>query len=238
MHDDFISALTREVKEEVIQNYLYERRLIEEQIHYAEELAQHAAQLQEMLFCRFARMYDLLFETGFINEFVNILGLKEPPFNDRIGKNSKCRKDLRSIKVHGLTDKARFRKLALEAYQRLVTWNNKYTEAHENLEEECKAVNTNLAKFEKNHDLLTIINFLRSMDVGNIVKKHFMGENFTPEELGAVEKSLYFKPVRIEQFNLIQPPQLLDPDAVHKELGALANAVHAKYRNRTKELIK
>ena len=92
MQDDFISALTLEVKEEVIQNYVYERRLIEEQIHYTEELAEHTAQLQKMLFYRFARMYDLLFETGFINEFVNILGLKKPPFNDRIGKDSKYRK--------------------------------------------------------------------------------------------------------------------------------------------------
>ena len=238
MQDDLISALTQEVKEEVIQNYLYERRLVEEQIHYAEELAEHVAQLQEMLFGRFARMYDLLFETGFINELMDILGLKEPPFNDRIDRDSKYRKDVRFIKAHGLTDRARFRKLVLEAYQRLVTWNDKYKEACENLKEECKAVNTNLTRFEKNHDLLTIINFLKSMDVGEIVKKHFMGGNFTPEELGAIEKSLHFKPVRIEQFNLIQPLQLPDPDAVQKKLGALANAVYTKYSNRTKELIK
>lgn len=238
MQDDFISALTLEVKEEVIQNYLYERRLIEEQIRYAEELAEHAAQLQELLSGRFARMYDLLFETGFINEFANILGLKEPAFNDRIAKDSKYRKDVRFIKVHGITDRARFRKLVLEAYQRLVTWNDKYKEACENLKEECKAVNTNITKFEKNHDLLTIINFLKSMDVGEIVKKHFMGGNFTPEELGAVEKSLHFKPVQIEQFNLIQPPQLPYPDTVQKELGALANTVYAKFSNKIKELVK
>ncbi|MFV9645332.1 MAG: hypothetical protein ACNYWU_05865 [Desulfobacterales bacterium] len=238
MQDDFISALTQEVKEEVIQNYLYERRLIEEQIHYADELAEHVAQLQEMLSGRFARMYDLLFETGFINEFVNILGLKEPPFNDRIGKDSKCRKDVRFIKVHGLTNRARFRKLVLEAYRRLVTWNDKYKDAYENLTEECKAVNTNLTKFEKNHDLLTIISFLKSMDSAEIVKKHFMGENFTPEELGAVEKSLHFKPVQIEQFNLIQPLQLPDPDTIRKELGALANSIYDHDRARLSNVIK
>ena len=238
MQDDFISALTQEVKEEVIQNYLYERRLVEEQIHYAEELAEHVAQLQEMLFGRFARMYDLLFETEFINELMDILGLKEPPFNDRIDRDSKYRKNVRFIKIRGLTDRTRFKKLTLEAYQRLVTWNDKYKEAHEDLKEECKAVNSNLTKFEKNHDLLTIINFLKSMDVGETVKKHFMGENFTPEELGAIEKSLCFKPVRIEQFNLIQPLQLPDPDTVRKELGALANSVYAKYSNRLSNVIK
>ena len=76
------------------------------------------------------------------------------------------------------------------------------------------------------------------MDSGEIVKKHFMGENFTPEELGAVEKSLHFKPVQIEQFNLIQPPQFPYPDTVRKELGALANTVYAKCSDRTIELIK
>ena len=76
------------------------------------------------------------------------------------------------------------------------------------------------------------------MDVGEIVKKHFMGENFTPEELGAVEKSLHFKPVRIEQFNLIQALQLPDPDTVRKELGALANTVYTKCSDRTEDLIK
>lgn len=238
MQDDFIAALTQEVKEEVVQNYLYERRLIEEQINYLDELADHTVQLQERLYGRFARTYDLLCVTESINEFVSLTGLKEAPFKDRMGTESKYKKELRLIKVHGLTDRSRFKKLLMESYRRLCTWNDKYREDYENLEDECNAVNHNMKKFEKNQDLLTIINFLKSMDVGEIVKKHFMGENFTPEELGAVEKSLHFKPVQIEQFNLIPPPQLPDPDTVQKELGALANAIYTKCSDRTKELIK
>ena len=121
------------------------------------------------------------------NDFASKVISKEPPFNDRIDRDSKYRKDVRFLKVHGLTDRSRFRKLVLEAYQRLVAWNDKYKEAYENLKEECKAVNTNLVKFEKDHDLLTIINFLKSMDTEEIVKKHFMGENFTPEEFYELE---------------------------------------------------
>ncbi|MCK4486653.1 MAG: hypothetical protein KAU38_07820, partial [Desulfobacterales bacterium] len=60
MQDDIISALTQEVKEEVIQNYFHERRLIEEQINYLNELAEHTSQLEGKLYRRFARIYEFL----------------------------------------------------------------------------------------------------------------------------------------------------------------------------------
>ena len=47
MQDDIVSALTQEVKQEVLENYLYERGLIEEQINYVNELAGHTAELEE-----------------------------------------------------------------------------------------------------------------------------------------------------------------------------------------------
>ena len=238
MQDDFISALTLEVKEEVIQNYLYERRLIEEQINYLNELVDHTVQLQERLYGRFARMYGLLCETEFINKFISLLGLKEAPFKGRIGTESKCKKELRLIKVHGLTDRSKCKKYLMESYRRLCTWNDKYREEYENLKDECNAVNHNIKKFESNHDLLTILNFLKGMDVDGIEKKHFMGENFSPEELGAVEKSLHFKPVQIEQFNLIQPPQLPDPHTVHDQLTSLANSIYDHDRDRLSDVIK
>ena len=237
MQDDLISALTLEVKEEVVKNYIYERRLIEEQIRYAEELAGHAVQLQEKLSGRFARMYDLLCNDEFIDRFVDILKLKEPPFKNLIGKDLTYKKDVRFIKIFGFTDQTKFRKLFLEAYRRLVIWNNKYKETYEDFQEECNAVNTNIKRFEKNHDLLTIINFLKGMDVEGLVKKHFMGENFSPGELGAVEKSLCFKPIRIETFKLIPLPQLSGADIIRKKLNALANSVYTKC-SRTKQLIK
>lgn len=239
MRDDFIAALTLEVKEEVIQNYLYERRLIEEQISYLNELADHTVQLQEMLYGRFARMYDLLFcETEFINEFTRLLRLKETPFKDRMGTESKCKKELRCIKVHGLTDRSKCKKYLMESYRRLCTWSDKYREEYENLRNECNAVNHNIKKFEANHDLLTVLNFLKGMDVDGIEKKHFMGDNFTPEEIGAVEKSLHFKPVRLEKFKIIPPPNLPKPEAVHDQLTSLANSIYDYDRDRLSDVIK
>jgi hypothetical protein len=238
MQDDLISAMTHEVKEEVINNYLYERRLIEEQITYVKELADHAAQLQEMLFKRFARMYNLLPKPEFINEFVFLLGLKEAPFKDRIADDPEYRKDVRFIKVHGLTDRSKFKKLFLESYKRLCTWNNKYLETYRNLIDECKAVNHNLKKFEDNHDLLTILNFLKGMDLEEITKKHFMGDNFAPEEIASIEKTLRFKPVSIKQFNLIPPPCLPELTDVQNQIKSLANSVYDRCSNKMKTIIK
>jgi hypothetical protein len=238
MQDDLISAMTQEVKAEVVNNYLYERRLIEEQISYVKELADHAAQLQEMLFKRFARMYNLLPKPEFINEFVFLLGLKEAPFNDRIADEPEYRKDVLFIKVRGLTDRSKFKKLLLEAYRRLCNWNNKYLEAYRNLLEECKAVNHNLKKFEDNYDLLSILNFLKGMDLEEITKKHFMGDNFAPEEMASIEKTLRFKPVSIKEFNLIPPPDLPELTDVQKQIASLANSVYDQYGNNMKTLIR
>ena len=238
MQDDLISAMTQEVKAEVINNYLYERRLIEEQITYVKELADHAAQLQEMLFKRFARMYNLLPKPEFINEFVFLLGLKEAPFKDRIADEPEYRKDVLFIKVRGLTDRSKFKKVLLEAYRRLCNWNNKYLEAYRNLIEECKAVNHNLKKFEDNHDLLTILNFLKGMDLEEITKKHFMGDNFAPEEMASIEKTLRFKPVSIKQFNLIPPPGLPELTDVRNQIASLANSVYDQFSNNMKTLIR
>ncbi|MDL1967880.1 MAG: hypothetical protein LWW97_04865 [Deltaproteobacteria bacterium] len=238
MSDDLISAMTQEVKEEVINNYLYERRLIEEQITYVKELADHAAQLQEMLFKRFARMYDLLLKPEFINEFVFLLGLKEIPFNDRIADDLEYHKDVLFIKVRGLTDRSKFKKLLLEAYIRLCNWNNKYLEAYRNLIEECKAVNHNLKKFEDNHDLLTILNFLKGMDHEAITKKHFMGDNFAPEEIASIEQTMRFKPVSIKQFNLIPAPSLPELTDVRNQIASLANSVYDQCSNNIKTLIR
>jgi hypothetical protein len=238
MPDDLISAMTQEVKEEVINNYLYERRLIEQQISYVEEIADHAAQLQEMLFKRFARMYNLLLKPEFINEFVFLLGLKEAPFKKRIADEPEYHKDVLFIKVRGLTNRSKFKKLLLEAYRRLCNWNNKYLEAYRNLIEECEAVNHNLKKFEDNHDLLTIMNFLKGMDLEEITKKHFMGDNFAPEEIASIEKTMRFKPVSIKQFNLLPPQSLPEPADVRNQIAALANSVYDQNSNNMKTLIR
>ena len=238
MENDIVAALTHEVKEEVIENYLYERRLIEEQIKYVNELADHAAQLEEKLYRRFARIYEYLSEPEFVNQFVQLIGMKEALFEARFRKDPNFRKGLRFIKVHGLTYRAKFRKLIVESYNRLLNWNSDYKKAYENLKEESKAVNKNLKKFEQNYDLLTILNFLKTMDVEEIERKHFLGDGFTPGEMASVEATMRFKPIRMEQFKLIPAPDLPELNTIQKQLSALADHLYDQGSDRMKAFIR
>ena len=118
------------------------------------------------------------------------------------------------------------------------TWNKRYKEAYKNLEEECKAAAHNLKKFESGYDLLTILNFLKDMDVEFIQKKHFLGDGFTPEEMASVEGTLRFKPIRIERFKLIAPPDLPEPKTVQRQLTALADHVYCQCRGRVRAVMR
>jgi hypothetical protein len=238
MQDDIIGALTQEVKEEVIQNYLYERRLVEEQINHVNTLAQHAAELEDKLYRRFARIYEYLSVPECIHRFVDLIGMKEAPFETRWRKDTGFRKGLRFIRVRGLTNRAKFRRLFRESYRRLCVWNEAYGEAYEDLEHEIKAVNYNVKKFENGYDLLTILNFLKDMDVELAEKKYFLSDNFTPEEMASVEKTLRLRPIRKTQFNLIPPPSLPEPRTIEKPLGVLADFVYSQCTGRIRTLVR
>ena len=237
MQDDIIAALTQEVKEEVIENYVYERRLIDEQMNHVNELAEHTIELEGRLYRRFARIYEYLSEPKFISLFAPSIGMKEVLFESRFRKDPYFRKGLRFIRVRGLTNRARFKKLLYESYRRLFAWNKAYREAYENLQDETKAVNQNLKKFEGKFDLLTILSFLKDMDVEFVQKQHFLGDNFTPEEMAAVEATLHLRPIRMEQFKLVPPPDLPHPHHVERQLSYLADTVYDQCAGRIDRLM-
>ena len=238
MQDDIIAALTQEVKEEVVENYFHERRLIEEQINYVNELAEQTAELERKCARRFGRIYNSLIEPEFVDEFRQTVGLKDAPFGERLDKDSRDRKHLGQVKVRGLTQRAKFKRLLLESYRGLYTWTSQYKEAYEDLQGECKAVNQNLKKFENDYDLLTLLRFLKDMDVEFIEKKHWLSDNFTPEEMASIETSLSFRPIRMERFKLNPPPNFPKPKTVQKELNALADCVYCQCSDRVKALVK
>jgi hypothetical protein len=237
MQDDIIGALTQEIKEEVIERYLYDRRLIEEQIKYVDELAEQVTKLKEGCASRFVSIYQLLVREEFITNLAQALGLRDVPFKEHYdrGPNDSGRQCW--VKVRGFTPRAKFKKLLSELYRQLYESNNKYAEAYEDLQEECTAVNYNLKKFQNNYDLLTILNFLKDMDVEFVERKRWLGDNFSPEEMASIEANLSFKPIRMEQFKLDPPPILPEPKTISKQLNALANCVYGQCADRVKKLI-
>jgi hypothetical protein len=237
MPDDFITSLTYEVKEEILERYFYERRLIELQIPPIYELVQQVQKLERRLTLRFARLYGLLIDDRYVTQFINMIGIKSASFK-KGGKPKTSEYKIPSIKLRGLTRKGKFKKLLLEEYDKLYGSAEQYRSAYENLREECKAVNYNMEAFAKNYDLMVIINFLKSMDPELIMKKYFLGSNFTPKEIGTVGEGLAFKKICFEHFQLTEPPELPHPRMVRKPLVALAGNIYTAHADQIRTLLK
>lgn len=238
MQDDFITSLTYEIREEILEKYFYERRLIELQIPRVHELAQHAQKLEHKLRVCFARLDELLIDNHYVRQFAEIIGHKSHLLKKQKDFGTPNRKVPIIIKLGGITSKGKFKKLLFEEYQKLCGLIEAYRESYENLREECNAVNYNMEKFEKNYDLMIIINFLKSMDTELVMKKYFMGSNFTPEEIGAVGEGLAFKKILFEQFQLTEPPEVPDLKTIHNLLTVLANKIYAGHTNQIKTLLR
>jgi hypothetical protein len=237
MPDDFITSLTYEVKEEILERYFYERRLIELQIPPIYELAQQVQKLERKLMLRLARLYELMIDDHYATQFINMIGIKCFPFKKWDNHRALTYK-IPAIKLRGLTSKGKFKKLLLEEYHILCGSAEKYRSAYENLREECKAVNYNMEEFAKNYDLMVIINFLKAMDPELVMKKYFLGSNFTPEEIGTVGEGLAFKQICFEHFQLTEPPELPHPAMVRKPLVALAGNIYSTHTDRIKTLLR
>jgi len=65
-----------------------------------------------------------------------------------------------------------------------------------------------------------------------------MGDNFAPDEIASIDKTLRFKPVSIKQFNLIPPPGLPELTDVQNQIKSLANSVYDRCSNKMKTIIK
>jgi hypothetical protein len=237
MEDDIISSLTREVKEEVIENYLTERRIVDLQVDdfraRVEEVRGHA----DRTGLRLTRMGHLMLHEEMIARLKRILGIAGQPFWEQ-HLERKFGRGVRFIRVTALRERVRFRKLVVEAYHRLVQWMENYRKVYEDLAIECRAVNLNIDAFQKKFDLLTLLGFLRSLDSSLLERKQFLGDNFTPEELASIDQKLYIAPIDFAKLQLPEPIAFPKPDAVEEQLAALAHDVFSKYQSEARVLLR
>lgn len=236
MDDDLISSLTRQVKQEVVENYLLERRLIELQIDHVEELAGAARKQAQAVGLRLARISTLMIEPGMRGRLDEILGVNLTCFWTSC-LEGKYRGQVRFIRARGLTKNSKFRKVVLEAYSRLHSWMARYEKMYGRIAEECKAVNTNIETFQRNFDLLCILNFLKGLDTQGIERKKILGENFTAREMGALDQNLYINPVSVEKIDVPPPLHLPAPDSVRGKLCMLADEIFVRYPEKVRKIL-
>ena len=227
MKDDYFTGLTRQVKEEVIENYLAERRLVEEQIKMIKEQADEAAMLENAFKRRVYRIYKILGNRANVEKFRELATLQDTGLSpETLGIGSF--RGLRFIDVKAFTSKGKYRKLLYESYVRLATWLDNYAKAHNELKLECDAVNYNIDHFGEKFDLLNIISFLKSLDIVAMERKHFLGSNFSAEELASVDKALMFKKIKFESFGLTRPPNLPPAEKIREQLLEMADKIYGE----------
>jgi hypothetical protein len=236
MDDDLISSLTRQIREDVIQNYLTERRLIRLQMEDIAEQAEGMKSQARRTGRRLNRLVHLMIHPEMVTQLHALLSVPQPSFWHDCSRKSFAR-GVRFIRVWALTDRGKFRKLVSEAYHRLYRRMERYREAYEELSGQCRAVNSNIKHFQQNFDVLSMLSFLKSLDTSALERKHFLGENFTAEELASVDQTLYIKTMNFEDLQVPAPLTLPKPETVEFPMGELANEVYRKYQKHVQHLL-
>ena len=236
MEDDLVTSLTRQVKEEVIENYLLERRLIDLQIEHLNMQADETRRQAWTVERRLARLFFLMIHSDMQRRLREILGMGAGFWD--AGLNVTFTRKVPLIRVRALTQKGKFRKLLLESYSRLHYWMKKYKQHYEDLASERSAVNRNIDSFQKNFDLLSILNFLRNLDMQGIERKKILGDNFTAKEMAELDNNLYIRPVSMEILNVPAPLDIPEPDSIRGKLSDLAEEIFQRYGEEVKKILK
>jgi hypothetical protein len=237
MDEDLISCLTRQIREDVIQNYLTERRLIGLQM---EDLGQQAAGARtgaQRTGRRLNRLVRLMIHPEMVKKLYALLKIPESSFWNDCSQEEFSR-GVRFIRVRALTDRGKFRKLVGEAYHRLYRRMERYRDAYEEVSGQCRAVNSNIKHFQQNFDVLGMLAFLKNLDTCALERKHFLGENFTSEELASVDQTLFIKTINFEDLNVPVPLPLPKPEFLEHPMAELANEVYQKYQKHVQRLLK
>jgi hypothetical protein len=236
MDEDLICSLTRQIREDILDNYLTERRLVSLQIEDVEEQAEGARDRAVRAGRRLNRMVHLMVHPEMVEKLYVLLGVPQPSFWINCSEKKLSRR-IQFIRVRALTNKAKFRKLVVESYHRLYQWMERYRETYEELNGQCRAVNSNIQHFNQNFDLLTILSFLKSLDTGTLEREQFLGGNFTAEELASVDQKLYIGPIKFKDLQIPEPLPLPKVESVESSLSALANEVYRKYQKHVQRFL-
>jgi hypothetical protein len=236
MDNDLISSLTCQIREDVIQNYLTERRLIRLQMEEIANRAEGMKSLARRTGLRLNRLVHLMIHPEMVSKLYALLSIPQSSFWNECSREEFFR-GVRFIRVRALTDRGKFRKLVSEAYHRLYRRTERYREAYEEMTSQCRAVNSNIKHFQQNFDVLSMLSFLKSLDSGALERKHFLGENFTAEELASVDQTLYIGTIPFETLEIPIPLDLPKPESVEYPMTELANEVYGKYRKSVQRLL-
>jgi len=234
MSDDFLNSLSYQVKEEVINNYLHERLILEQEIEEYREAVEKYRTIEAEVRKTRDDLAGLLVTSENFQKFFQRLGFTPPPLARLGSANAEGRPPAcpAGLSLKGFTHKGRYLKLIFEAYALLHQKAEEAGQAADEVLALAGEINEDIKNFHNNHDIVTIINFLKSMDIDLVTKKIFLAGSFEADKVNALEKSMTFKPLNPPADGVRTWPRLPSPEKARKLTADLvAEIFHQEKEN-------
>jgi len=224
--DDFVDALTYAVKEEVVENYFLQRRVIEEELAEVDRLKAEVDDQRRQALRALAELEELLLEEGFRRAFWGQVGLDDPsPATDPEGDWSAGRVWSRSAPGFGW--RGRYRGLIKETIRSLGRAVEFYREVLGKAVSLAAEVNGDIDHFHANFDFLALRSMLCQMDPVEVEKKYILGSDIQGQACLDLDSAM--------RFERVSPPAQgplpdLPPEEPLLRAGAKAAALVLKQR--------
>ncbi|MBW2617613.1 MAG: hypothetical protein JRC92_01895, partial [Deltaproteobacteria bacterium] len=171
MEDDFLAALQHAIKEEIVENYFHERRIIEEEKAEVDELLTGQAQAAERVNQAKASLETLLVEPGFAAKLWESAGRSS---------EAKLEKDephypAWTWPLAALSWRACYRNRVCCAAGEVWSAQQQHEQALVELDSLIQEVNADIDRFEANFDFLLLCSVINQLDPEMLAKKHFLG---------------------------------------------------------------
>jgi len=236
MKYDFFAALSDEIRDEALERFITERRILELQIEDLGEQARRVRGLGVEVGRHVGCLAYWLVNSEMRESLLRLLGISDlSPWKQYV--EGAADYGSRFILVGGWRARTKLRRILIELYRRVCQGMARYRAAYEHLSTECEAVNFNISKFQDNSELFAVLSFVKALDTSTAEKSRFLGGNFTPQELSSVENSLCFHPVELCGLGVFPPLRLAEPEHVERDLRNLADEVYSRCPNEIRHLI-
>ncbi len=211
--DDLIAGLQAQVKREVVERYVRERRILEEEINLVLEdtSAWHGGLAAWERQRRRLASALLTPEAG--RRFFRVAGLGE--------YEGPARRRHRFERPKAWTRCGRYLRLVQRLYGGVWEEARNLASERQRLLGLMEEVNRDILHFEASHDLMAISAYLRSLDPAELQRRKILGVNFTAKERAISAEALSFRPIARERLELEQvsleprPPREVLPQVEH-----------------------
>lgn len=197
MNEDFVDSLLHEIKQEIIDNFFAERRLLEEEREACGELMKEQAKRLKRLRRSQARLARLLLDEAGLASFCALAGQEAGEFPPRsLSPGEHC---LFKCRPRGLTLGSRYGALLVAAYEEFARQARELARGQEELEASVRAYNEDVDHYRRNFDVMTIVEVLGRMDPEEIERRHWLGENFSAEEKAGLADTLTIRHLAVPE---------------------------------------